>query len=250
MRDIAESFSKTRGQGLTGQLAEHVREYIFDNGFRPGDRLPAEQELARQFKVSRGTLREAIKALAVAGLLESKPRAGTRVREFSYKRVTDTIVNHFYLGAKRGLEQVLEVRAMLELSALPLVVHRINAEQIDELWALESDFEEAVARRGDVNQRDMAFHAAILRATGNELMIGMVGLLRAFFTHPLRIQLMHERFEIDEAERTSTIEEHRSLIEALAVRNTEEATSALKKHFGRAITWLEPDAKRRPRGIP
>jgi GntR family transcriptional repressor for pyruvate dehydrogenase complex len=240
---IARNFEKTPGRPLTDQLAQHVREYILAHGFKPGDRLPGEHVMAQRFKVSRPTLREAIKALAGTGLLESRPRTGTRVREFSYQQVADTLVNHFYLGDQRGLREILEAREMLELGAVPLITKRITAEQIDELRAIEAQFERAMAAQTNYNDLDLTLHERFLQATGNQLMASMVGLLRAFFAHPLHAEvIVHQH--LDEAERALTIQEHRLVIEALAARDAAKATDLLREHFERQIRWLDTDGDR------
>ena len=69
-----------------------VQQYIYSNRLKPGDRLPPECDLAKQLQVSRPTLREALRGLAVSGLVEARPRSGTRVREFAYEQVVDALV--------------------------------------------------------------------------------------------------------------------------------------------------------------
>jgi DNA-binding FadR family transcriptional regulator len=238
---IGRDFEKVPGRPLIDQLAQHVREYILANGFRPGDRLPGEHVMAERFHVSRPTLREAIKALAGAGLLESRPRTGTRVRHFSFQQGADTLVNHFYLGDQRGLRDILEAREMLELGAIPLMVRRITDAQIEELRTIEAEFEQAMAAQEGYNALDVLLHERFLLATGNPLMGSMVGLLRAFFAHPLHSELIVQR-HLDAAEQQLTIHEHRMVIEALAARDSAKAAEVLREHFERQVRWLEADA--------
>lgn len=219
-----------------------VRSYIFSNGLKPGDQLPGEYELAKHLKISRPTLREAIKGLSVSGLLESRPRTGTRVSEFAFERVVEAIVDHFYLS-ELDLTEILEARASLELAALPFVIRRATPEQLAAMRAIEARFEEAIEHPERLDhleaavREDLLLHEAMMRATGNRLLANMVGLLRAFFSHPqLKTDILERHF--DAAEQRTTAEEHRKLIQAIALRDQALASHVLHEHFERQFGWL------------
>ncbi len=225
-------------------VVRQVKEFIYSNRLKPGDRIPSESELASTLNVSRSTLREAIKGLSLSGLLEAKPRTGTRVRRFSYDQMSEALVAHFYLSDKVDLREILEARAALELSALALVVQRINSEEITELREIESQFEEATKANGNHIELDLALHAAFLRASGNRLLGSMVELLIAFFSHPSLEEAIIKR-HYDQAEQERTINEHRLLIEAVAARDLQLATRVLHSHFDRQLKWLENENRHR-----
>lgn len=241
------SKSRTKTLPATRTRADYavnqVRSYIFSNGLKPGDQLPGEYELAKHLKVSRPTLREAIKGLSVSGLLESRPRTGTRVSEFAFERVVEAIVDHFYL-CELDLTEILEARASLEMAALPFIIRRATPEQLANMRAIEATFEEAIARPEHPDslelavREDLLLHEAMMRATGNRLLANMVGLLRAFFSHPqLKTDILEQHF--DAAEQRTTAEEHRKLIQAIALRDQDMATHVLREHFGRQLGWLQ-----------
>ncbi len=244
MAEATRKPAKRPRQTLADHVVRQVREYIYSNGLKPGDRLPGEHEMAERLKISRATLREAIKGLTVSGLLEARPRTGTRVREFTYDRVVDAMVTHFHLSELR-LGEVLEARAALELAAVPFAVQRITPAQIDEMREIERRFEAALIEGDHYNELDIALHEKLLEATGNRLLANMVGLLRAFFSHPLHRKLIVERrFDRDEQELTSR--EHRLLVDALAARDVAAATQVLHDHFWRQLSWLEADERVAP----
>ncbi len=221
-------------------VVRKVRDYIFTNRLKPGDRIPSESELATALHVSRATLREAVKGLSLSGLLEAKPRTGTRVREFSYEQVSDALVAHFHLSSGVDLREILEARAALELSAVRLVVRRITPEEISELREIEARFEAATAESRTHVDLDCQLHAAFLKASGNRLLASMVDLLRAFFSHPsLEESILRRHYDREEQERT--INEHRLLIEAVAARDLELASRVLHSHFDRQLQWLETE---------
>lgn len=223
----------TRAERIVGQ----VRTYIYANRLRPGDRLPSECDLARQLQVSRSTLREALKGLTVSGLLESRPRCGTRVRKFSYDQVVESMVAHFYLS-DLTLREVLEARASMELAALTYVIKRATPDHIAQMRAIEAKFEEATHSNGRHIDLDLKLHETFLAASGNRLLSSMVGLLRAFFAHPSLEEMIIQR-HFGEDERSRTINEHRLLIEAVAARDSDLAARVLREHFDRQLRWLE-----------
>ena len=224
---------RTRADYVVGRL----RNYIFSNGLKPGDQLPSEHDLAQQLDVSRPTIREAIKGLSVSGLLEARPRTGTRVREFTYDQIVDPLVAHFFLD-DTSLREILEARAALEMSALPLVIRRVTTEQIVEMREIQAKFERTHHDNGNHVQLDLKLHQAVLAATGNRLLMSMVGLLRAFFAHPhLEDAIIRRHYDREEQERT--INEHRLMIEAFAARDGALASRVMEEHFNRQLRWLE-----------
>jgi DNA-binding FadR family transcriptional regulator len=241
---VKQTSSCTRAEYAVHQ----VRSYIFSNGLKPGDQLPGEYELARHLKVSRPTVREAIKGLSLSGLLESRPRTGTRVSQFAFERVVEAIVDHFYLS-ELDLTEILEARASLEMAALPMVLQRATPEQIGNMRAIEARFEDAISDGGRPDalaaavREDLLLHEAMMRATGNRLLANMTGLLRAFFSHPKhKTQILERHF--DAAEQQLTAEEHRKLIHAIAMRDATVAGTVLNEHFQRQFVWLhekQPD---------
>ncbi|MBP7933943.1 MAG: FadR family transcriptional regulator [Phycisphaerae bacterium] len=239
---MAEAPNKlnTRRQGTRADhVVRQVKNYIFANRLKPGDRLPGEHDLARQLKVSRPTLREAIKGLSVSGLLESRPRSGTRVREFAYEQVVEALVAQFFLS-DLSLREVLEARAALELAALPFVLKRVTPEQIAGMREVQSRFETATRSNGDHIELDLRLHEMFLAASGNRLLSNMVGLLRAFFAHPsLEDAIVKRHFDQEEIDRT--VHEHRLLIEAAAAHDDALATRVLREHFDRQLRWLEAE---------
>ena len=79
-------------------VAERIREYIIENGLKPGDKLPTEGELTELYGVSRVSVREATKALSFLGIIEAAPRRGLTVGNFSVERVSKYLAFHFAVG--------------------------------------------------------------------------------------------------------------------------------------------------------
>ncbi|MEW2546318.1 FCD domain-containing protein [Streptomyces sp. NPDC047002] len=159
-----------RAASLSAQVVESLREQITSGAWPVGARIPAEHVLVERLGVGRSTLREALGALVHLGLLEARVGDGTYVRASS--ELQSALVRR--AGASRG-DDVLELRAVLEEYAAGAAALRRSDEDLDRLRAL-ADEAGAVARTGDmaaVARTDAGFHEAVVRASGNALLIEM-----------------------------------------------------------------------------
>jgi DNA-binding FadR family transcriptional regulator len=147
---------------------------VLGNGTTPGATLPDEAALSERFGVSRTVVREAVKVLASKGLVESRPKVGTLVRPRRHWNLLDpdVLAWRYEAGPDAGfLEDVSEVRAIIEPPAAALTAERATSAEVDEILDWCSRMEEAAADDGDdYIDADMAFHTAILDACHNDLL--------------------------------------------------------------------------------
>jgi DNA-binding FadR family transcriptional regulator len=160
-------------RNLHGQIVHTLGRRILRGDIRPGDALQAGTAMA----ASRTALREAIKVLAAKGLVEARPKVGTRVspRE-SWNLLDPDVMAWQHDGTPRPtfLKKLTEVRAVIEPQAAALAAERIDRQTAAVLEAAFADMAAACAKPGgDVDafvEADMRFHLLILRACGNELL--------------------------------------------------------------------------------
>jgi GntR family transcriptional regulator, transcriptional repressor for pyruvate dehydrogenase complex len=156
------------------EIADQVRSRISEGKLRPGDRLPPERELAALFKVSRNTLREALRALELAGLVELKK--GSSGGAFVLHGTSDAVVNGmrdlYFLGGISPAD-LTEARIAIGSAVVRLACARISPEEIAELEAnlaaaerarLEGNFEARTAYH-------QKFHVLLAQATRNPILI-------------------------------------------------------------------------------
>src|SRR5690242_9671550 len=94
---MAKVFSSLQRQNLSEQVAHEIGLSILRSDFKPGDTLSSEPELSLQFNVSRPVMREALKVLSAKGLIESRPRTGTKVRPRADWNILDPgVINWMY----------------------------------------------------------------------------------------------------------------------------------------------------------
>lgn len=167
-------------RGLHGQVVHDLGSAIVGGEIRAGDTLPLDDDAA----ASRTVLREAVKVLAAKGLVESRPKTGTRVRERRFWNHLDPDVLLWRLESGVGesfLEELFEVRALIEPAAAALAAQRAAAWEVE---ALDAAFGEMVAAVDDLDRyvgADLRFHAIILEACHNELLAQVGVTLRAIF---------------------------------------------------------------------
>ena len=167
-----------RGRGLHGLAVEALGRRIAGGLVAPGSALPTEQEIADEFGVSRSVVREALKVLAAKGLVSARPMAGTRVRPRAEWHLLDPDVLSWLTqtDAAAGLHaDLLGVRRIVEPAAARLAAERSGGRSLADLEGALAGMDASWAEPDRFLLADLAFHAAILTASGNELLEQLVG---------------------------------------------------------------------------
>ena len=215
---------------LYRKIADTVADAIESGRYKLGDRLPTERELAEQFGVSRPTLREAMIALEMLGMIEARHGLGIYVTG-AVRPVVPTTEVDFEIGAF----ELIEARRLFEGEAAALAATSITDEQIAELEALllrMHEEEEEVG--GEAADRD--FHMIIARATGNGAIIATIENLWDWRNRsPLARNILTRARGMGLEPR---IVEHRRVVEALKARDPGAARHAMRDHLERVIDHL------------
>lgn len=169
-RDKVRTFSK---RSIHGRVAHEIGRRIVIGDLIPGTILPNESDLSAEMSVSRTALREAIKVLAAKGLVESRPKTGTRVRARKSWNMLDPDLLAWSLengGLDGQVRHLYEFRRIIEPAAAAIVAERGSEADIT---LIAEAYEDMVAASHDVEQYvepDLRFHQSILAATGNPLL--------------------------------------------------------------------------------
>ena len=156
-----------RNVPLATRISEQLREEIRSGGWPVGSRIPSEHQLVEALGASRNTVREALRGLVHAGLLEARPGDGTYVRAASELEVA--------LQRRACVEKaidVFEVREALEIHAARLAAERAGASDVVTLRALLRERDAAADAAAHVDA-DLRFHAAVVEVSANRLLIDM-----------------------------------------------------------------------------
>lgn len=170
---MAKVFHSLQRQNLSEQVVHQVGLSIMRNEFKPGDTLSSEPELSLQFNVSRPVMREALKVLSAKGLIESRPKTGTRVRPRAEWNILDPeVIGWLYeVGPDRSfLDALCEVRLMFEPMAARLAAARTTDDEVKSMEDCYQRMEKGVNSPETYIPADLAFHAAICAAAHNEML--------------------------------------------------------------------------------
>jgi DNA-binding FadR family transcriptional regulator len=162
-------------RNLHGHVTHDLGVRIVSGQLRPGEALPREEILAEQMAVSRTALREAMRVLAAKGLVEARPKVGTRIREERYWQQLDADVLAWRCASMPTadfVKKLVEMREIFEPAAAALAARRCDAAQFE---SIETAYKAMEASRNSDEwaQADLQFHEAVLFATNNELMISL-----------------------------------------------------------------------------
>src|SRR5262245_58665882 len=169
-------------RGLHGEVVYTIGRRIVSGELKPGDPLPPEEELTADFDASRTVLREAVRVLAAKGLVEARPKTGTRVRRREEWNILDPDVLSWRVSASHDPQlyaEMTEVRLAIEPIAAHLAATRMTD---DELAAVEEAYAAMEAAVGDQDAylaADLRFHDHILVGCHNELLAHLGVVLRA-----------------------------------------------------------------------
>ncbi|MEU7558392.1 FadR/GntR family transcriptional regulator [Streptomyces eurythermus] len=202
---------------LTDRAIERIRELIRTGVLPPGSKLPPEPDLAAQLGLSRNLAREAVKALAVARVLEVRRGDGTYVTSLQPSLLLEGLGGAVELlqGDAAALRDLMEVRRLLEPVATALAATRISDDQLAEV---ESHLDAMRQARDDIERltaHDAAFHRAVISAAGNETLLTI---LEGISGRTLRARIW--RGLVDDQAAARTLAEHEAIFRALSARDT------------------------------
>lgn len=235
-------FRRIEPEKLATSVVRQIESLILQGILRPGDRLPAERELAERMGVSRPSLREAIAELQQAGLLVTRPGSGIYVAEVLGSAFSPALIDLFarhdeavfdYLDFRRDLEALAAERAARLASDADLQV-------VDSIYRR---MEAAHGKRdpSDEARLDAEFHLAILEASHNVVMLHM---MRSMFDL-LRQGVFYNRQVMfrQKATRATLLAQHRAINAALQARDPAAARMAVETHLDFVRKALEDDRK-------
>lgn len=218
---------------LTDKAIARLRELIQSGELPPGSQLPPEQQLAAELGVGRNIMREAVRALVAARVLELRRGNGTFVTSLQPRVLLEGIGGAVELLQGDTMLELTEVRRLFEPAATGLAATRISPQQLAEV---KGHLEAMRAAADDVevlNQHDAAFHRAVVAATGNETLSTV---LDGISSRTLRARVWRGLVDADASGRT--LLEHEAIYTALVVGDAIQAQAAALMHITTTESWL------------
>ncbi|MDR1378142.1 MAG: FadR family transcriptional regulator [Synergistaceae bacterium] len=209
------------------QLAElavnQLVDYILANNLSTGAKLPNEFELARLLKVGRSTVREAVKSLTTRHVLEVRQGAGTFVAERRFGVSEDPLGFTFVKNKQKLVEDILEVRMIIEPRIAAMAAVSAVEADIAELYRLCEEVEQLIAKDEDHMHADVALHAKIAESSGNLVVPNLLPIIQSAIS--LFVDITNRQL------RQETIETHRMIINAIAAHDPVGASDGMTMHI-------------------
>lgn len=215
---------------LYASIVEQILDGIESGAFRPGTALPAERSLAADLGVSRGSVREAIRVLEHAGILEVRTGSGTFVVDPGPPKVALLRAQAALTGEHSPLD-VMAARRAVEPACAELAAQRRQERDL-ELIRGALDAQARLVQEGeDAAAADLDFHLAVATATHNPVLLSLLERVAEIMRRPPWTELKHASRGGDRTGAERDVREHRAILAAVEERNTAEATVAMLVHL-------------------
>lgn len=216
-------------QTISDQVFEQMKQQILQGAWKPGQKLPSENDLAASFEVSRITVRQAMQKLAVLGLVDTRSGEGSYIKKASLSPIMNSIVPIAYLG-DNDIRQVLEFRQMVEVETAGFAAEKATPEEIAQLRALYNEMRkiEIEKDRQQFAKLDLDFHFMIAEMTKNELIIATHNILREILSTAMEQIVEHLGNDIG-------IYYHGNLLEAIEARDVKRTKDIMREHLQKTL---------------
>jgi GntR family transcriptional repressor for pyruvate dehydrogenase complex len=222
-----QSFTRKR---LSDVVSDQIKRLISDGALMPGDRLPAERDLATQLGVSRPSLREALIRLEADGYIETSGRGGFTVVDVTAPIISKPLAE-LLLQNPRTSADILELRQGLESIATVYAAERAT---VADLKKIRNAFEELKTcslsdDRTNLPELDAAFHLAIADATHNVALAHVIHGIHTLIREGMR--QYHRLIDYDDAKERQLLTQHQAIFDAVMARDAQKARKAAERHL-------------------
>ena len=220
---LKPEFELVRRSRVYEEVAKQIERLILKK-LQPGDKLPSERELAEMLRVSRGSIRDAIRGLELMGLVEPRQGTGTIVREISI----DSVANPFATALKRRKELVSELLDFRKMLEPPLAARAATHASPEEIVEMEDILrrQEEIQNQGDAAvAEDAEFHYSIALASGNSVVLKVIDIIMDLLrdTRARSLQV--------EGRSQKSLAGHRRILAAIKRNDAEAAKAAMRRHL-------------------
>ncbi|GAA1588681.1 FadR/GntR family transcriptional regulator [Kribbella karoonensis] len=229
---------------VTDTAIEAIKQMIVSGELQPGDRLPREADLAARLGLSRNSLREAVKALALIRVLEVRQGDGTYVTSLDPALLMETMAFVLDLQQDASVLEFFEVRRILEPAAAARAALRMPDTEVTAMRALLDDLGEDPSA-DDQLACDVEFHRLLAIGSGNRALASIIESLRQ---PTYRARIWRGLTQTGAVHRS--LAEHRSILDAIAAREPEVARAWATVHIAGVERWLNEMVSPEPAAAP
>jgi GntR family transcriptional repressor for pyruvate dehydrogenase complex len=225
-------FKSIKRQRVSDEIVNQIKDLISQGVLNPGDRLPPERELIREFGVSRPSLREALKSLVAQGFLEVKQGNRTFVKSITSEKLQDPL-SLILKADTQKIFDLIEVRKAMEAWGVFHATQRGSEEDIKRLEEIIGEMKTALDEGKSWEKQDADFHLAMAQATHNtiqtHIMFTIYDLLRESVARVFR----------DQGKAKKLFQQHYRIFSAIKNRSPEKARERILEH----LNYVESEVK-------
>lgn len=214
-------FMPVKVKRVVETIIDQIKNHILTGQLKPGDKLFTERELAEHLQVSRASVREALSALNMAGMLEIKHGEGIFLKKADANLVLEPLAMIIFLERDK-IKNLLEVRKALEVEAAGLAAERRRPEDLEKIKKALDEMEENLMTGNISEQADLKFYFAIAESTANPLLILLMNTIHDAMNQNLRAT---RKLWLSSTSGTTRrlYEEHRDIYNAISSGDKEKA---------------------------
>lgn len=229
MADSGQMVRQVRRRRLYEDIVQQFHALMRQGALQPGDRLPAERELAEQFKVSRSSVREAMQALELQGLVVSKRGSGTFISRENLEAALDLVAANLN-GGTAALPEVFEMRHLMEPQIAALAAERATAEEVGRLREILTEQQRQIDAGETGVAADTAFHFTLAVATHNSALVKVVSAIEDI------LQVSRDRSLQEPGRPERSLASHGQIVAMVERGDAAGARRAMNHH----LTAIEP----------
>ncbi len=224
IKSMKKDLFQIRRERLSGQIVEKIIQLIRNGDLKPGDKLPSEPELMKKFSVGRSSIREAIGAFSLIGLITVRPGQGTHVAVPSGENQTKPIGLMLAVGPEK-VKEFVETRIELEKIIVCMTAQRATEEEIEKIKHHHNKLKAPLDSRSETIQADLDFHTAIAKACHNSVLARFLSELRL----PM-LDWMEQKAKFNWGYE-KVYEQHDRILTAIQSRDGKKAQAAMQAHL-------------------
>ncbi len=225
-------FKSIKRQRVSDEIVNQVKSLISQGTLKPGDRLPPERELIKEFGVSRPSIREALNSLVAQGFLEVKQGNRTFVKSVTSEKIQDPL-SLLLKADTQKIFDLIEVRKAMEAWGASQAAQRVSEEDIRRLQEIIGQMKTALEKGKSWEKQDADFHLAMAQATHNTIQTHMM-----FTIYDLLRESVARVFR-DQGKAEKLFQQHYRIFKAIKNRAPDEARERILEH----LNYVESEVK-------
>ncbi|MBU3092341.1 FadR family transcriptional regulator [Clostridium sp. CM028] len=227
-------FSPIKNTKVYEQVIDQIKNMIDKGTLKKGDKLPSERNLVEQLKVSRASIREALRTLEVIGLIECRQGEGSYIKANFQDKLFEPLSIMFMLEGSNP-EEIWELRKIVEVEASGLAANRITSEQLKELKELTQRFMNCADENTNV-EIDKEFHYKIAECSGNVLVFNILKTVSTLVDH--FIKDARKLILVDPENKEILFSQHNEIYLSMEKHSSADARKAMREHLDFANRYM------------